>query len=659
MKKIKAIYQIGHYGFFDKCIIHYLHTNSDKKALFLIDVHITCNETKKFIEKLKQKKLPFEICSYDDSIFFSKNEKECRQKVINFFEDVLDKYGIILEECLCYSGFDTYSAFTAYLCLKNKQYSIFDFGNNMVSVKNRFECNMDAVGGYTELMKSTQCLHIDNSNVIEIIWNITEYDSRGKKSTIVDYEKNLKEITEKKRYEIYNIFEMPNIAPGDYCLIIMSSSWVIPNFNLTYCEFFDTYKIIADYVTDLTPSSIIIKQHPNFDIGEKIKNYFKKGICLNGYFPMSLISCFEKINICTILSTGSTGSQGYNSICFPLDILKNTMDLHLIYWGNKLSQKNKKNPKYLNQQDNDIAVNLIRSKDNMNFVEAMTFTVMRQSHKPILDSCDVLLLRYLNDFINNVQTQCSFYELIVITRLNTIEDLGYAIINSNTIETLDDCKNLLNYDGKSTIKSYFDLDDIFVYLMNEYYRGNFTSKLTKEIEQNSLKISNWYRYGTYLKKNLNKAYLWAKLSADSKIKWANNEIFEICWEIGTPESYKIMIDSISDLADMGDGSSLGQMGLAYCYGKGVPKDLTKSAEFLRKSVNCGIQWARKCLFDTLWMIGTDESYCEMIDIISDLVKNGDKEAIIRLSNAYREGKGVPQDIFKSNELLKKITNSTK
>ena len=95
------------------------------------------------------------------------------------------------------------------------------------------------------------------------------------------------------------------------------------------------------------------------------------------------------------------------------------------------------------------------------------------------------------------------------------------------------------------------------------------------------------------------------------------------------------------------------LGKAYHVGKLVEKDLNKSRRLLRESVSKGNRSSMNELFDTLWAIGTEESYSEAIDSIQTLLKEDNVNAIIRMGRAYMYGKGVAKNLDKAKALLKK------
>ena len=111
------------------------------------------------------------------------------------------------------------------------------------------------------------------------------------------------------------------------------------------------------------------------------------------------------------------------------------------------------------------------------------------------------------------------------------------------------------------------------------------------------RLGRAYRDGKGVEKDLDKAAEWMRKAADKDVDWAKNELFDILWRIGTPESYEEMISVVTEFADKGDGNAMGRLGRAYRDGKGVEKDLNKAAEWMRKAADKNVGWAKNELFD--------------------------------------------------------------
>ena len=165
-----------------------------------------------------------------------------------------------------------------------------------------------------------------------------------------------------------------------------------------------------------------------------------------------------------------------------------------------------------------------------------------------------------------------------------------------------------------------------------------------------------YRDGRGVPKNLGIAADWMRKAADQNLGWAKNELFDILWRMGTPESYKEMISVATAFAEAGDSGAMGRVGRMYRDGKGVGKDLNKAAEWMRKAADKNVGWAKNELFDILWKIDTPEALEEMLSVATEFAEKGDGAAMGRLGRAYRHGKGVPQDLNIAAEWMRKAAD---
>ncbi|MGI6471915.1 MAG: LicD family protein [Candidatus Methanomethylophilaceae archaeon] len=169
-------------------------------------------------------------------------------------------------------------------------------------------------------------------------------------------------------------------------------------------------------------------------------------------------------------------------------------------------------------------------------------------------------------------------------------------------------------------------------------------------------IGRMYYHGKGVEKNLYVAAEWMRKAVDGGVKWAPSELFDILWDIGSPESYEDMISIVSESAKKGDFASMGRLGRAYYHGKGVEKNLYVAAEWMRKAVDGGVKWAPSELFDILWDIGSPESYEDMISIVSESAKKGDFASMGRLGRAYYHGKGVEKNLYVAAEWMRKAVD---
>ncbi len=88
-------------------------------------------------------------------------------------------------------------------------------------------------------------------------------------------------------------------------------------------------------------------------------------------------------------------------------------------------------------------------------------------------------------------------------------------------------------------------------------------------------------------------------------------------------------------------------------------DISKAAEWMRKSAGSGIQSAESDLLDILWREGSDDSLLEMVALARRMTERGNAKAMLILGRAYRDGKGLPQSKSNAIRWLSKASEKIK
>ncbi len=114
----------------------------------------------------------------------------------------------------------------------------------------------------------------------------------------------------------------------------------------------------------------------------------------------------------------------------------------------------------------------------------------------------------------------------------------------------------------------------------------------KGLKEFSGRVARMYRDGRGTDRDLVKAAEWMRKAKDQGVKWAYNELFDILWEIDTPEADAEMVAVASEHAATGNGGAMGRLGRAYRDGRGVERDLAKAAEWMGKAAGKGVGWAK-------------------------------------------------------------------
>ena len=94
-----------------------------------------------------------------------------------------------------------------------------------------------------------------------------------------------------------------------------------------------------------------------------------------------------------------------------------------------------------------------------------------------------------------------------------------------------------------------------------------------------------YLNGKGVKADLKQAEKYLRTAVDLKVPLARNDLFDVLWKVGTPESYKEMIEIIEVPASKSEPGALARMGRAYREGKGVPADPNKALDYLKRAAS--------------------------------------------------------------------------
>ena len=107
-----------------------------------------------------------------------------------------------------------------------------------------------------------------------------------------------------------------------------------------------------------------------------------------------------------------------------------------------------------------------------------------------------------------------------------------------------------------------------------------------------------------------------------------------------------------DLVSKGDIWAAPYAESSYALAARECKDPAVLTGILKKFSDSGMFWAKYELFDLLWKNQGAESDKEMFEVIRPIAAGGDGPALLRLSRAYRFGRGVDKDLDESLELMK-------
>ncbi len=123
-------------------------------------------------------------------------------------------------------------------------------------------------------------------------------------------------------------------------------------------------------------------------------------------------------------------------------------------------------------------------------------------------------------------------------------------------------------------------------------------------------------------------------AAECGSKEAKRGLFDILWDIGTPESYSEMIGVAYEGTNANDPEMMCRLGRAYRWGNGVSKNLGIAADWMKKSADGRCSYAKGEYFDILWDIDTPESLSMMMEYANSESSRGNIELKAKLARAY-------------------------
>ncbi len=106
-------------------------------------------------------------------------------------------------------------------------------------------------------------------------------------------------------------------------------------------------------------------------------------------------------------------------------------------------------------------------------------------------------------------------------------------------------------------------------------------------------IGRMYHFGRGVDKDIDVAAKWLRKASNQNLGWAKNELFDVLWSMGKPDTDREMYSIASTFAVSGDGGAMGRLSKCYRDGRGVKKDLAKAKMWMSKAVDKGVPWAKK------------------------------------------------------------------
>ena len=653
------LYNAGHCSALMQYVALRLTHHTDKKAILLI-AEVPDKEK---IKRLERHGIFDEVIFYDDSKFVKSNYDFLEDNSV-FFEDLLEQNNldwVSFDEI--YTAADQINAVGLHLVHRGIRHNMIELAPNQFRQSWRSKTMMDSKilsAEFHEVQMKTGVITGNNPLITLIRSN---YD-RIMKQNNIDFTELLYRIDPKYKTMLSTIFEVPPISDSSQ-LLVMNSFWNCSgNTIFPYDQAPYIYQMILDYLVDLSEETII-KQHPNDRI--LLSDFPYKS--LDKDIPLELLCVSDNIRLSRTISIQSTATDkiknmivedvrlghGFFALCHLMHhiyiissiLIERGLTERPIFTGltshpseassmsvvlsilfkRKIEVKKLEDPKKIR---NSIIISTPTSglidDSNVHFIvnyikDARCADILPRIYG--LTAVDIALAPYDN-FKGDMLIQRFF-----------ITGLKWDGPNKCVEKRLDNCHASLSYNIFSFVADYSNSSETLV----EPDINVFDADILDRIERT-------YKEGRG-RSNLNLTAKWMRAG------WNMNELFDILWKNDTPESRAEMIRVATAFAATGDGGAMIRLGRAYRDGRGVGRNLNTAAEWMRKATDANIGWAKNELFDVLWKIDTTESRAEMIRVATDFAATGNGEAMVRIGRAYRDGKGVPQDLYESSDWFRK------
>ncbi len=158
-------------------------------------------------------------------------------------------------------------------------------------------------------------------------------------------------------------------------------------------------------------------------------------------------------------------------------------------------------------------------------------------------------------------------------------------------------------------------------------------------------VARMYKKGQGIEKNIPEAIKWYKKAIKINATWTK-ELVELLLKMDNPTLHKEAYNLCQKTHSL-DSDIMEYLGIMYRDGKGVSKNLKKSAEWLRLSSESKKMWSSIKLIDVLWNINENQTDEEMYNICNALSSSNEASVLGRLARMYRDGRGVPKDTMRA------------
>lgn len=708
MNKINSsliIYHAGHYGFLSKYLIQKMKEHDDDHVIILVDCTFASPETKAFLSEWDEDNgSGCKVVTYADSSFWKcSTVAEVREAVVDYFNDVFFSLNIDVKDADCiYSGYDGLNAFAAFLCIQNIKYVAFDvLGNtlNYNQAESLYDNNLvkytDGAQPYLDFLKEYDVLSAKSEYVSSILFTDSRMISKDKNWSYFDYISSIGKLTNVNKKRLRKVYNLDKNSLSGGTLVLLRSYAAVKYFGADYDSNIKshqrllwTYRMIIDCYYNID-DTIILKAHPNYSIPADVRGTFPNSVYIGGHVPFDLLEAMG-LQPSSVLSIGGSSpsfSTVKNTVIFPESLFSASSKIFMMYSsyiiskavfndncrieiidkGDKFRFSSffvilSKNDNIMDNGKNTIIID--QKKTSMWQLENLIKTMNKESiviiHNPDIN------VRFWGSFVTYFRITKEKREEFNEQVMGSVSDEFIAVLYTNPKYQLI-LDNIQHRRVMSRSSLNLIVEPVVSWQDNPSicYEEMFDIFYKCAIAGDTISMASLgraYRDGKGVDVNLYEAAKWMRKIANKDIEWAKNDLFDILWRLGT-ESHKEMVDIATSFSKKGDLNAMGRLGRAYRDGKGVDKNLDKSAECFRKVADKYPNWVAEATDVMLKTTNSDNwSYafrrCSEIASnpstkIDSLVRAG---VMGRLSYMYRDGKGVEKNLDKAIEWMRKAVD---
>jgi len=607
--KKNIIFHLGHPGFLAKYLVYWLYNHKNDRCIFLADCTFASPETKKFLKNWnKNNESIGKMLIYNDSKFWNcTDEKDVSTNIIDNFDEIFKQIGTPINDFDdVYSAFDGLNGFGVYCSLKKKRYHVisvngcaFNEDLEQIHYDNTRVKYVDSAVHYLNILKKFRAVSA-YSNYVEDVMCIGEYPKNYPKCIPFEYEEKIMEMSATEFDIINSAYHATFEKINDGYMIPLRSYSSVKYSGQKYSEkqnqcqrLLQPYRRLLDYFIN-DDCRVFLKAHPNYELNKEAISSFPNSIYIPGYYPFEYL--LKQTNAIKYVSIGGSSSKFIkgDSLILPESFFGHSDYIDQIVGCIKISQVLNNeviviDDCHLNRQYRALIDKMLLTKKQKSIQK--TLTIIADGRKQS------------KEHIDSLYNQLKDGDLLLV--INPSND---SSIEKNSV--LYCCEEIPDNNYKEEIIGYLRKTNILLVSNN--------LNIIKKAE--TIDISKkMYRCGTIMQITVVNT-----ITADvnTKIKDEKTDAF-----ITIARKYRD--------------------------GKGVPQDLNLAADWMRKAAAKNVGWAKNELFDILWKIGTPEAYGEMVSVAQSFADSGDGFAMGRLGRAYRDGKGVPQDLNLAADWMRK------